>query len=118
MKPLIVFAVCGFITLNVGASIMMKIGATAPAARRLLFGLAGWEALVGVGLFGLSAIAYTVALRYLPLNLAQSFAALQFVGVILAAAVILSEPISVTRWLGIALIAVGILIVGFAGESQ
>jgi drug/metabolite transporter (DMT)-like permease len=51
----------------------------------------------------------------MPLNVAQSFAALQFVAVILASAWFLGEPISGVRWLGIALIIAGILTVGISG---
>jgi drug/metabolite transporter (DMT)-like permease len=54
---------------------------------------------------------YAWILAFLPLNVAQSFTAAQFIAVILASAVFLSEPIPVARWLGIALIFVGILVV-------
>jgi drug/metabolite transporter (DMT)-like permease len=46
---------------------------------------------------------------------AQSFAAFQFVAVIVASAWFLGEPISGVRWLGIALIVAGILAVGMSG---
>jgi undecaprenyl phosphate-alpha-L-ara4N flippase subunit ArnE len=50
----------------------------------------------------------------LPLNIAQSFAAGQFIAVILAASLVLSEAISTAQWVGIFLIAAGIAIVGWS----
>jgi undecaprenyl phosphate-alpha-L-ara4N flippase subunit ArnE len=48
------------------------------------------------------------------LNVAQSFAAFQFVAVILAAWLILGEPISLVRGAGIMLICAGIFLVGLS----
>ena len=53
---------------------------------------------------------------FLPLNIAQSFAAIQFIAVILASTLVLSEPIAIPRWIGIALIAIGIVIVGLTAD--
>jgi drug/metabolite transporter (DMT)-like permease len=47
-------------------------------------------------------------------NVAQSFAAAQFVAVIPASSWLLSERIGTSQWVGITLIAVGILIVGWS----
>ena len=55
---------------------------------------------------------YSWVLRWMPLNVAQSFTSIQFVAVILASSVIL-EPITVGRWIGIALIGAGIAVVSF-----
>jgi drug/metabolite transporter (DMT)-like permease len=45
---------------------------------------------------------------------AQSVTAAQYIAVILASAVVLAEPISGPRWVGIALIACGIAIVAWS----
>ena len=116
-KLIIVLSVSSFIALNIAANILMKIGATVPVSQRIVFDLAGWQALVGACLLAASAIAYTLALRYLPLNIAQSFAVLQFIGVVLAANLILSEPIGAMRWLGMGLIALGIVVVSLTTEA-
>jgi drug/metabolite transporter (DMT)-like permease len=47
-----------------------------------------------------------------PLNIAQVFTSAQFVGVVVAASLVLGEPISLARWLGIACIGFGIVLVG------
>jgi undecaprenyl phosphate-alpha-L-ara4N flippase subunit ArnE len=64
----------------------------------------------------LAACFYILVLQWLPLNVAQSFAAAQFIAVILASTWILSEPIGPGQWLGITLIAVGIAIVGWSQQ--
>jgi hypothetical protein len=53
---------------------------------------------------------YARVLRLLPLNVAQSYAAAQFIAVILASKLILGEPIPLARWAGISLIAAGIIV--------
>jgi drug/metabolite transporter (DMT)-like permease len=45
------------------------------------------------------------------------FAAAQFVGVIFAAALVLGEPISPARWIGIAFVSLGILLVGLTAHA-
>jgi undecaprenyl phosphate-alpha-L-ara4N flippase subunit ArnE len=76
--------------------------------------LLNWRILLGLCSFGLAACLYTLILQWLPLNVAQSFAAGQFIAVILASAWFLSEPIGASQGLGIALIALGISIVGWS----
>jgi drug/metabolite transporter (DMT)-like permease len=76
--------------------------------------LLNWRVVAGMASFGGAAIFYTILLRSLPLNVAQSFTAAQYIAVILASAVVLAEPISGPRWVGIALIACGIAIVAWS----
>ncbi len=66
----------------------------------------------GIIFFGLSFITMIFLLKRLPLNLAQAYLSLQYVAVTLAAYFILKESISKTAWLGILLIAGGVIIVG------
>lgn len=68
--------------------------------------------IVGLAFFGAAAMFYLVILSWIPLGVAQSFAAAQFVAVILAAWIILAEPIVPIQWFGMFLIAIGIAIVG------
>jgi multidrug transporter EmrE-like cation transporter len=67
-----------------------------------------WRIAGGFAAFAVAALFYTVLLRTVPLNVAQSFTAPQFIAIILASALILAEPISAARRVGIALIACGI----------
>lgn len=106
--------IAGMIVLTVSANLMLKIGAMAPPAQRVVIGLLSWQSLFGLALFGLAGIIYAFVLRFLPLYVAQAFASVQYVAVVLAASFILREAISPTCWLGIACIAVGIAVVGMA----
>jgi undecaprenyl phosphate-alpha-L-ara4N flippase subunit ArnE len=92
------------------ANLLMKLGSGDPRPP-LLLGLLSWRSVFGLGAFGLGGLCYAAALRFLPLNLAQSYAAAQFVAVIVASRLILGEPIPTPRWFGISMIMIGILIV-------
>ena len=67
--------------------------------------------LPGLACFGFAFLLYSPLLQYL--NLAQTILTVQYVCVIVAAAVFLNEPISAMRWIGMAVIIVGIGIVSF-----
>lgn len=107
----------GLISLTIAANLMLKLGAAVPAAERVLLGLLGWKSVAGLALFGCGGILYAVLLRRVPLNVAQVFAAAQFVGVVMAAGLVLGEPISLARWLGIGCICFGILLVGLTASA-
>ena len=87
-----------------------------PRSERVLFGVLGWKS-AGLALFGCAGIIDAPLLRRVPLNLTQAFTAAQFVGVVLAAGLVLGEPISPARWLGIACICFGILLVGLTAKA-
>jgi drug/metabolite transporter (DMT)-like permease len=91
------FAVMAF---TVVANLMLKLGAGDPEAHRMS-GLLGWKSAAGLALFGCGGIVYAFLLRRVPLNIAQIFTSAQFVGVVVAASLVLGEPISAAPWLGI-----------------
>jgi multidrug transporter EmrE-like cation transporter len=95
---------------TVVANLVMKLGSKDPPSPVLL-GLISWRTVVGLMIFGAAGLSYALVLRSLPLNVAQSYAAAQFVAVIIASRILLGEPIALTRWIGISLIAVGIIVV-------
>lgn len=106
--------VAGFVLMlscAVVGNLLMKLGTATPPSPMLL-GLWSWRTLAGFATFGFSGLVYAWLLKFLPLNVAQSFAAAQFVSIILASAIVLSEPIPATRWIGIALIVSGLIVVG------
>lgn len=110
--------VAGFLVMigfTVGANLLLKISADRsdlPA----LFGLFNGYTLAGFIAFGCAGIVYAMLLKILPLNIAQSFSAAQFIAVIIASTVVLSEPIGLLRWLGIGLIATGIVVVAWSAS--
>ena len=111
MTAKIVAILACMISFTVVANLILKQGAMIPADDRIILGIMGWKSLVGLIAFGCAGVIYAVVLRWLPLNVAQSVASLQFVAVILASAFILGEQVPFVRWVGIACIAVGILLV-------
>jgi multidrug transporter EmrE-like cation transporter len=103
--PLIAMISC-----TVGANLLMKLG-SGDARSPLLFDLLSWRTVFGLAVFGFAGLFYAWVLRFLPLNVAQSYAAAQFVAVILASRFVLGEPVPLTRWVGISMITGGILVV-------
>ena len=104
------------IGLTVAANLLMKLGASKTPSS-LLLGILSWTTFLGLMSFGLAGLAYSYVLKSLPLNVAQSFAAAQFVAVILASYIILAESISPGRWFGIGLIAFGIAVVALTSDN-
>ena len=82
--------------------------------QKLLLGLFGWRTLGGFFAFGLALIAYTMLLKYVPLHFAASVTSAKFIGVVLAAAFLLQERVHSQQWTGMALIAIGILVVSLS----
>ena len=114
MKTII--AVVAMISCTVAANLLLKVGAMVPASERIFFELVSWKMILGIFVFGCAALIYAWLLHWLPLNVVQSFAAAQFVAVILASAVVLSESIPLIRWIGILLITSGIVLVSFTSD--
>lgn len=103
MKIFLMFV--GMIGCTVAANLLLKTGAVAGGpGQGGITHLFNWRVLFGLVTFGLAACFYIVILQWLPLNVAQSFTAAQFVAVILASAWVLSEPIGPGQWAGIAIV--------------
>ena len=117
LAPRLLIGFATMILLTVAANLMLKLGAAAPPAQRVLFGVFGWKSLSGLALFGCGGFLYAVLLRGVPLNIAQAFTAAQFIGVVMAASIVLGEPISPARWAGIGCISIGILLVGLTARA-
>ncbi len=111
MKLLVAFSCMIFFTVT--ANLLLKSGVAEPGVSQTSFsGFINWRVFSGLLSFGASVVFYMMILTRLPLNVAQSFASIQFVAVILASWLILGEPIGTMRWFGIALISLGIVLVG------
>jgi drug/metabolite transporter (DMT)-like permease len=74
--------------------------------------------LVAAAAFAMAFLFYTMLLKRLPLSLAQAILSIQFVLVILAANALLDEPIGSVRWAGIALMAIGLVVVGLSPDVK
>lgn len=111
--------ILGSMTCTVLGNLALKLGAQRPGA------FAAWPANVinlhvamGAASFALAFLFYALVLRRLPLSLAQAIFSVQFVLVILAANLVLHESIGPARWMGIALMAAGLLVVSVAPDSK
>jgi multidrug transporter EmrE-like cation transporter len=98
---------------TVVANLLMKLGSQDTPAS-IFLGLLSWRTAFGLIAFGCAGLFYAAALRVLPLNVAQSYAAIQLTAVILASRLVLGEPIALMRWGGISMIAVGIIVVALS----
>jgi multidrug transporter EmrE-like cation transporter len=105
-------ALIAVIACTVAANLLMKTG-SGDAPSPVLLGIASWRTAVGLAAFACGGLFYARVLRFLPLNVAQSLGAAQFIAVILASRLVLGELVPLTRWIGISLISVGILIVAW-----
>ncbi len=102
----------GQVALTVVANLLVKTGSqTGVLQNSAIMGLLNLTTLAGLLCFGGSFALYAFLLQRLPLNIAQSFLAVQFIAVIMASAIILGEPVSALRWAGIGFIFLGIAVV-------
>jgi drug/metabolite transporter (DMT)-like permease len=107
LAPLLAMILC-----TVLANLLMKAGADDPPSP-LLLGYLSWRTVCGLAAFGCAGLFYARVLRFLPLNVAQSYGAAQFIAVILASKLVLGEHIPLARWAGISLIAAGMIVVAW-----
>lgn len=68
----------------------------------------------GLALFGISAVFWLVVLSKVPLSFAYPFVGLSYIVIVLVARVILHEHVPLLRWVGVAVVALGIAIVGLS----
>jgi len=103
--------VVGNLLLKSGAG-QKGLGTTWPVS------LLNLQTFLGAIAFCFAMIFYIMVLKRTTLNLAQSIFAAQFVLVILAANFVLHEPIGMYRWMGVAMIALGMIVVAVAPASN
>ena len=99
-------------------NLLLKTGVEHPGVAAIWpFSLFNGRTVMGALAFCFAMVFYMMVLKRTTLNLAQSIFALQFVLVIIAANVILDEPIGLQRWLGIGLIAAGLFVVSLTTRT-
>jgi len=100
-------------------NLLLKTGVQQPGVAEIWpLSLLNARTVLGAVSFCFAMVFYMMVLKRTTLNLAQSIFALQFVLVIIAANVILNEPIGMQRWLGIGLIAAGLFVVSLTSSSS
>lgn len=113
----VVLVVTGQTLLKQGMNLVGPIGRAqlrAPVAltREIL---RHWHIWVGLGLYAVSAAAWIIALSIVPLSLAYPFLGLTYVFIAFTAVIRLGERLTPAQWLGIALVAGGVLLVAVSG---
>jgi undecaprenyl phosphate-alpha-L-ara4N flippase subunit ArnE len=111
MKTFITFVV--MIGCTVIANLLLKIGAANVANSDGWWRFLDIRIIFGFVFFACAGLIYVLILTRLPLNVAQSFTSAQFIAVILAAALILGEPVRPVQWIGISFITLGIALIGW-----
>lgn len=100
-------------------NLLLKTGVQYPGVSTIWpLNLLNARTMLGALSFCFAMVFYMMVLKRTALNLAQAIFALQFVLVIIAANVILHEPIGGQRWLGIGLIAAGLFVVSLSSPSS
>ena len=112
----VLFAIAGQITLKSAMSEIGRIGAQEISnAGETIKRAAGEPRLwVGLFLFGVSALFWLVVLSRVPLSVAYPFVGVSYILIVAFARFFLHEHVPTLRWVGVAVVALGIAIVGFS----
>lgn len=105
-----------FLVFTIGGNIFLKRGADeielAWKKEVLSHVVTSPNVILGVMSYGLAAVFWFISLSLTPLNIAISVSACAYVMVVLVAFLLFQEPIPPVRWIGIGMIASGLIIIG------
>ncbi|MGH2786480.1 MAG: EamA family transporter [Actinomycetota bacterium] len=112
----VVFAVAGQVTLKSAMTEVGRIGAAqvTDAADTILRAVKEPRLWAGLFLFGISALFWLVVLSRVPLSVAYPFVGMSYVLVVLLSRFVLHEQVPASRWLGVFVVAAGIVIIGLS----
>ena len=113
------FAVAGQMILKAAMDRVGRIGSAEVAAFGEYVGRAAREPRLWLGmfLFGVSGMFWLVVLSRVPLSLAYPFVGLSYVAVVLLSRFILGEQVPALRWIGVLVVAAGLVIIGLSARS-
>jgi drug/metabolite transporter (DMT)-like permease len=92
---------------NAAGNVLLKLGADSQSTHGIVLDIP-WQTFAGIACFGSGILFYAWALKQFDLHVAQIIVSVQYVVVIFLANRFLGEHISLSQWLGIALIAAGL----------
>lgn len=101
----------GAIAVSMSGQVLLKSGA---GASTLLAQLLTWQTIVGLGLYGIAAMLYIVALRRIPLSVALPSTALSYIAAAMIGHFVFGEPLGPLHLGGIGLIGAGVVLLAFA----
>jgi multidrug transporter EmrE-like cation transporter len=115
----LVFATAGQITLKAAMESVGRIGSQQvnQAGQTILRAAKEPKLWVGLFLFGISALFWLVVLSRVDLSLAYPFVGISYVIVVALGRFMFHENVPPLRWLGVAVIAVGIALIGFSSKT-
>lgn len=99
------------ILLGVGAQLLLKVGATGEGD--FMAQLFRPQTIIGLGLYGMAAFFYIIALRKIPVTVAFPSVALSYAIIALLGVVWLKEPLGIGQIAGIAMIMAGVVLVNY-----
>lgn len=70
-----------------------------------------WQVWIGLTLYAVSAALWIIALSLVPLSVAYPFLGLTYIGIAIIAVVKLREWLTLTQWIGIGLVVLGVMVV-------
>ncbi|MEM6450877.1 MAG: hypothetical protein AAF703_11235 [Cyanobacteria bacterium P01_D01_bin.105] len=106
----VVSAACGQLLLKLGAIKIAAIESTA-IWERIVAAAVIPEIMSGLAAYGLSAVVYILLLTRVKLSVAAPSTALIYILSVLIGIFVFKEPVPLLRWLGLALIACGVVLV-------
>ena len=116
----VAFAVVGQITLksamdNVGRIGKSELSSVGDTLTRVAKEPRLW---IGLVLFGVSAVFWLVVLSRVRLSVAYPMIGISYIAIVLFARYHLHEHVPTLRWIGVAVIALGIAVIGFSFRSS
>lgn len=115
---LIYILILATISCTVLGNLLLKTGAGKPGIYSVWpLSIVNIYVIAGALSFGIGLLFYTMILKKMPLNIAQSIFSVQFVVVIMASSIFLNEVIPVMRWLGFGFVTIGLFIIGWSVKS-
>jgi multidrug transporter EmrE-like cation transporter len=112
-------ATAGHLTLKAAMNRVGRIGTAQVSEPLTTVGKAAREPRIWVGLalFGISAVFWLVVLSRVPLSVAYPFAGLTYIVIVVLDRLVLDEPVPTLRFLGAAVVAVGIALIGLSSRT-
>jgi multidrug transporter EmrE-like cation transporter len=112
----VAFAIAGQLTLKSAMDEIGRIGRAEVRAPMDTLVRAAKEPRLWIGLvlFAVSALFWLIILSRVPLSVAYPFVGMSYVLIVLFARLVLHEHVPVMRWVGVAVVAVGIAVVGLS----
>ena len=99
------------ILLGVAAQLLLKVGATGEGD--FMVQLFRPQTIIGLGLYGMAAFFYIIALRKIPVTVAFPSVALSYAIIAVLGYLWLREPLGVGQIAGIAMIMAGVVLVNY-----